>query len=686
MADEIRGLSVKISADTKEFNKSFSEMKKGTNSMKQEIDALTKSLEMDFDSKKLERAQQKCQSALDQTANQAEVLKKRLEHLEKGDNVNTSEYKKLEAELAKTELTAQQLEKQLKKLNSMDFSQALGNKFQAVGNGITSVGKKLSVASGIAVGAGAALSKIGLDAVSSADDIATLASKYNITATELQRLQYIALQTDVSNESLYKGLIKTRAAVADLSTGIENNASKALSQLGVNLSGLSEGEQFNVIISSLADMEDKTQMVAVANEIFGDKLANEILPLIYSGSDAIKEYSSEFESLGALTDEQVSALATFDNVMNKIKTQLANVALQIGSSLLPLMQSIADVISDSVVPKLQALAAWFNSLSESQQNFMAKALLITAALGPVVLIIGKLTSGVGGLIKKIPALMSGLSALSAHPIIAIIGVVAGIIAVLYTQNEQFRESINNLVATLGGALQPILELLMSILQPVTELIAMLAETLGVVLTPVIDILNIVLTNIINRFSFIMNLLQPLIKIALIPLQLQFKAISSVLQLLAPVINLIGGLLEGLGNIATSIMSAVINVINGILETVSDGINWLIDKVNWVIDKLNMIPGVNIDKIDSVDLRIGGVINDGEIEQAASNATSGKTTASIDFVYDKINTAGVNNSTASYDYSTSNTTQNINITIENYSAELDIPSTLDKINIALAEAM
>lgn len=685
MADEIRGLSVKISADTKEFNKSFSEMKKGTNSMKQEVDALTKSLEMDFDSTKLERAQQKCQSALDQTANQAEVLKKRLEYLEKGDNVNTSEYKKLEAELAKTELTAQQLEKQLKKINSMDFTYALGSKFETIGNGITAVGKKLTIVSGVAVGAGAALSKLGLNAVSSADDIATLATKYNITATELQRLQYIALQTDVSNEALYKGLIKTRAAVADLSTGIENNASKALSQLGVNLSGLSEGEQFNAIISSLADMEDKTQMVAIANEVFGDKLANEILPLIYSGSEAIKEYSSEFESLGALTDEQVSALATFDNVMNKIKMQLSNVALQIGSALLPLMQNIADMISNSVVPKLQTLANWFDSLSESQQNFMAKAILITAVLGPVVLIIGKLTSGIGGLIKKLPTLMSGLSALSAHPIIAIIGIVAGIVALLYTQNEQFRESINKLVATLGGALQPILELIMEVLQPISGLITILSETLGVVLAPVIDILSVLLSDIIDRFSFLFNLLQPLIKIALIPLQFQIKALSAALQLLAPVINLIGGLLAGLGNIATSIMTAVINVINGILGVVSDGINWLIDKVNWVIDKLNKIPGVNISKIDSVDLRIGGVITDDEIEQAASNATNGKA-PSNDFVYDKIDTSGINNSTANYDYSTSSTTQNINITIENYSAELDIPDALNKLNLALAEAM
>ena len=71
-------------------------------------------------------------------------------------------------------------------------------------------------------------------------------------------------------------------------------------------------------------MEDKTQMIAIANDLFGEKLANNLLPLIYSGSDAIAAYSEEFSTLGALTDEQVNKLAEFDNVMNTINTQLQN--------------------------------------------------------------------------------------------------------------------------------------------------------------------------------------------------------------------------------------------------------------------------------------------------------------------------------------------------------------------------
>lgn len=679
MAESIAGLSVKISADTKDFNKSFKDMKKSTNSMKGEVDALVKSLEMDFDPSKMEKAQKKCQEALDATADQAQILKERLKYLEDGGNIDTSEYKSLEAELAKTELTAQKLEKQLKKLGSMGSLNALGSKIENVGNKITSLGKGVSVVSGVAAGAGAALGKLGLDAVATADDIATLASKYNITATELQRLQYIALQSDVSNESLYKSLVKTRAAVTDLGSGIENNASKALASLNLNLANLSEGEQFNAIISSLANMENKTQMLSIANEIFGDKLANEMLPLIYQGSEAINQYSKEFETVGALTDEQVAKLSEFDNVMNKIKAKFSNAIAQIGSALLPLMESVANVIEQKIIPKLQALSDWFDLLSEGQLNMIAKITLIVAALGPVIILIGKLTSGIGAFIKMLPGLNAQLSALSAHPIIAIIGVVAGILLLLYTRSEAFRESINMLVSTLGSALTPIFETILSVLQPIVGLIGTLAETLGDTLAPVITIITAALTPIIEQFKFMMGILQPLIQLALIPMQLQLKALQVPLKILGSLLGWLTPIFTGFSDLVKSVFEGVIYWINKALALVEDAINWVIDKVNAVISGLNMIPGVNISKIDRVNLQIGGSVSDDAIEETAAGTTN-------NYVYDYVDTSDVVNATTNYDYSTNNTTQNVTVTIENYAAEVDTNALVNEINLKLRGLM
>ncbi|MBQ7977827.1 MAG: phage tail tape measure protein, partial [Clostridia bacterium] len=234
---------------------------------------------------------------------------------------------------------------------------------------------------------------------------------------------------------------------------------------------------FDGVINALAGMEDKTLQAAYANEIFGDKIANQMLPFLNAGAEEIAKFKDEFNSIGALSTEQVKALAELDDTIYLLKESFKNVGAQIGASFAPLLKSLADSLQNNLIPKLQQLAEWFNSLSLSQQEMIAKALLMVAALAPVLAIVGKLTSGVGNIIGLLPKLGSALSTLAANPIILIISAIAAILVVLYTQCEQFRESINNLVGMIAGALQPILEVIMSVL-----------STLMNMITPILNIL------------------------------------------------------------------------------------------------------------------------------------------------------------------------------------------------------
>lgn len=399
MADKIRGLTVDISADASKFNKQMDAVRKDAKNTQTELNALQKSLELEFDGKKLARAQKVAQDAIDTTAQRADMLRERLSFLEKSGNADTSHYRQIQAELAKTELEGQRLEEQLEKLNNMKLDRLAGQ-VKKIGDGFTSAGQAitpLSVAAGATL---AGIGALGLSAVSSADDIATLATQYDMSAEALQRFNYVALQTDTSSESLYKAFVKMRAGLADMATGTVSTASVALEKLNLDFSkfGGSE-EQFYGIISALADMEDKTQMVALANDIFGEKLANNLLPLIYAGSDAVSSYANEFSSLGALSDEQVQSLAEFDNVMNKINTQLSNVKLQMGEALLPVMQSVAELLGSTVIPKLRELSDRFGNLSPSAQTAILGILGFIALAAPLLIAIGKITTGISSLIK-----------------------------------------------------------------------------------------------------------------------------------------------------------------------------------------------------------------------------------------------------------------------------------------------
>lgn len=682
MANTIRGLTVEISADASKFNKQMSAVRKDSKSTQTELNALQKSLQLDFDDKKFAQAQKKVQEAIDITAERADILKQRLQFLEETGSVDTSHYRQIQTELAQCELEGQKLQKQLEQINNMKF-ETISNKIKDVGNGITKAGKATAGLSLAAAGALTGFAALGKNAVATADELQTLATQYQMTAEAIQKFNYVALQTDTEADALYKAFVKVRSGIADMSTGTVSTATEALKKLNINLNNFDGSEaQFYAIINALADMEDKTQMVALANDIFGDKLANNILPLIYAGSDAIAEYADEFDSLGALSNDQVAALAEFDNVLNKLKTQFANVAAQIGSSLLPLMQKIANVVSNTIVPKLQQLAEWFNSLSLSQQEFIAKALLLVAALSPILLIIGKITTGIGNIVGILPKLNSSLAALGTNPIVLIIAAIAGILVVLYTKCEAFRESINNLVSTIGGALKPILDIVMELLQTIMDLISPLLDTLGQILAVVINIVVDALSPLFEMLSVIFELIKPLLELALIPLQIAFTALEVPLQMLGQLLQWLSPLFKLFANIVKGAFDIVIKVINIVLGAVESAVNFVIDVINGLIDTYNFLFGWLFGKADNIghiSLKI-----DSNAGGSTDNLDNIDTSDSPYNSYDGVENGGTTGDIYNNDYSTNNKTQNVTVVIENYAQDVDVDALVLEINKKLAE--
>lgn len=401
MAEEIRGLSVKFDADFSEFKKNMRLAEKDIGSTQRQLKTLQDSLKMEWDPKKFIAAQDQAQKALSATEEKASILRKRLQEMEEAGVTDKTrdEYNYLSEQLNKTELNAQKLREQLKSLDNIRLSHLTAN--------VDKVATKLNTASvatrGLSLAAGAAvvgLTASGLKTVEQADEIATLATQYKMTTDAIQRFNYVALQTDTQSEYLYKGFVKVQGGVADLRSGIESVSTKALAQLNLQFENFSGAEeQFYAIIDALSNMEDQTKMVSLANDIFGERMATNLFPLIYAGTDAVNEYRQEFEAMGALTEEQVLELAEFDNVLNDLKTQYKNVGLSLGTSLLPVMQTFSEVLVEDVLPILREVVAWYRELDDGQQKALLSALLFTAVLSPMLKLFSSVAKGISGLIK-----------------------------------------------------------------------------------------------------------------------------------------------------------------------------------------------------------------------------------------------------------------------------------------------
>ena len=184
-------------------------------------------------------------------------------------------------------------------------------------------------------------------------------------------------------------------------------------------------EAFTAIIEKLSQVEDSTMQAYYANEIFGERLATNLIPLINNGADRLAQLGEEFESIGYLSNEQVQSLADFDDELNIMKERLSLAKTELGIAMLPIMEQFADILTDVVVPAIQALSDWFNNLPEPMQKVLTGVLLLTAGLSPMFLILSKIVGVIPSLIKMFSSLKS--ASLSTYAGIASLAAALGLV-------------------------------------------------------------------------------------------------------------------------------------------------------------------------------------------------------------------------------------------------------------------
>ena len=211
---------------------------------------------------------------------------------------------------------------------------------------------------------------------------------------------------------------KTQKIALDLATRLDGDLKSASIMLGkalndpvANLSALSRaGIQFSADQKSLIKSLVETGDIAQAQTVILAELE--------------KQYGGSAEAARQAGLGPVEAL----------KNQFSDLTEQIGARLLPVVTKIATF--------LVGLMEKFDGLSERTKDFIVTAGLIVAAIGPVLIFIGKLATGVaalmpvfkavGALIMRtlIPAFKALFVAMMANPILAIIGLIAALTAAI----------------------------------------------------------------------------------------------------------------------------------------------------------------------------------------------------------------------------------------------------------------
>lgn len=192
----------------------------------------------------------------------------------------------------------------------------------------------------------------------------------------------------------------------DLSTKAINNKDE-FAALGVSVFD-AQGEMNNIgeIVSSLegalAGMSDETAKATLLQLGFTDKSVSFIQTLIGMG-DQIQRYEGELRSAGGATKEVADTqLTSFTAQLGLAKDRIVDVGIELGTVLIPIVLGLIDTL-DPAIELLTDAVKWFGELGLATQLAAVGIAAAVAAIGPALIVIGAVVSGVGALLPLIAA-------------------------------------------------------------------------------------------------------------------------------------------------------------------------------------------------------------------------------------------------------------------------------------------
>ena len=264
----------------------------------------------------------------------------------------------------------------------------------------------------------------------SALDIDSLSDSMSIAAPIFNAAGY-----SVEDAALYMGVmanagIDAGEAANSLKTGFARLISPAkegaewLEKLGINVTNADGSMKDSVTIQrelhdSFSTLSESEQ-IAAASAIFGKNQMSKWIALINTAPEDVEELNTALQNENTTAEMADAMMNGFGGSIEKLK-----------STLDVLMYSLGGLIAEYLTPvieKVQGVVDAFLALDDETKDHIIKIAGIVAAVGPVLLIIGKVVSGISSVISIASGLIAAISAISA-PVLIVIGVITALIAI-----------------------------------------------------------------------------------------------------------------------------------------------------------------------------------------------------------------------------------------------------------------
>lgn len=426
----IKGITITFAGDTTRLDQALRKVKSSTKDIDSELKKVNSSLKFNPTNVTLwGQKQDLLKAKIEQTKKNLEDLKNTQAQLD-AQNVdkNSEAYRAVQREIIATESKLKLFESELKSIGNINL-RAASEQFKEWGSQLESAGQKmrgLSVAGAAVV---AALGAIAYKSGTAADDLNTLSKVYSINTTDLQKYAVAADLVDVSVEDIARSHVKLEKSMYSAQNGSKSQT-EAFDKLGVSITNAdgslrSSDEVWQDTITSLGQMTNETERDAIAQQLMG-KSAAQLNPLIEDQGETYKNLTDTLAKydLDFVDQETLDGANQFNDALDTMKAigsvAISTIGSQLAAYLAPALEKVVDWVG--------RLAQWLTTLSPEVLTVIGIIAAVVAAIAPVLIVLGKLATGISAILNLANMLGVGIGAL-AGPVGIAIAVIAALIAI-----------------------------------------------------------------------------------------------------------------------------------------------------------------------------------------------------------------------------------------------------------------
>ncbi|MGM8212640.1 phage tail protein [Virgibacillus sp. W0430] len=355
------------------------------------------------------------------------------------------------------------------------------------------VGKAGLIAGGAMAGLGTAAFAATKKVTEGFDEIAKASARLGVSTDAYQEFDYWAGQNGIAHAQMEKAVGRFNQRMGMAQNGNEKYAA-ALQQLGVDMDSVRDGtlsteDAFAQSIKTLSEMENEQDKVNWATEMFGTKLARDLLPALQDGSLSLEDAKKKAKDLGIVIEEDtLRASEKFNDTWDDLTRMTGAFGKKLLTDLMPSFQKMMDWVIEHL-PKIQN---FFQNTFDKIGNILSK-------------VRGYVKDAIDWFVRMKDGALDS------------VGGIEGIFENFAPVFDLFKESAQTLVSSLGPIWESLKELFKS-LQPILEIIgvfvgSVLITAFGIfisIVNGVIAAIGPLIDAFINLLDFIVNVVNTVV--------------------------------------------------------------------------------------------------------------------------------------------------------------------------------